>query len=299
MLLRPSRLCTWPPLACVATLTIAMGAVYLLAVRTQWGQYLDQQAYLTLLGTGASADLPHMVGLGSITDYRLWTVAAALIIGLGFVAGRCWSLLPLLLLPIAGILLAQFLRDEVLLRPDFVGDAWLSNTFPSGHAAAAAGCVAAIVRAAPRRVAPVLAILGVGWLTLVGQDLMVWGWHRPSDLIGSILLATALMHLVPPTRRHTYELGGRTVSGVRAGVWTAAAAATGPVVWSVGTGHVAVLPVGLIAAAAVASLVADGGATERRRIGRVAVGSDHQRIEPSRHTRAEQYHHRRAATGLN
>ena len=236
MLLRPSRLCTWPPLACVATLTIAMGAVYLLAVRTQWGQYLDQQAYLTLLGTGASADLPHMVGLGSITDYRLWTVAAALIIGLGFVAGRCWSLLPLLLLPIAGILLAQFMRDEVLLRPDFVGDAWLSNTFPSGHAAAAAGCVAAIVRAAPRRVAPVLAILGVGWLTLVGQDLMVWGWHRPSDLIGSILLATALMHLVPPTRRHTYELGGRTVSGVRAGVWTAAAAATGPVVWSVGTG---------------------------------------------------------------
>lgn len=35
--------------------------------------------------------------------------------------------------------------------------------------------------------------------------------------------------LVPPTRRHTYDLGPRAVSGVRAVVWTAAAA-TGPVV---------------------------------------------------------------------
>ena len=141
---RSSRLPTWPPLAWAATLTIAVGVVYLLAVRTQWGQHLDQRAYQTLLGTGESADLPHVVGLGSITDYRLWMVAAASIVGLGIVAGRRWSLPPLLLLPIAGILLAQFLRDEVLLRPDFVGDGWLSNTFPSGHAAAAAGCLSLI-----------------------------------------------------------------------------------------------------------------------------------------------------------
>jgi membrane-associated phospholipid phosphatase len=270
-----------------------MGVVYVVAVRTAWGQYIDQRAYRTLLGTGETADLPHVVGLGSITDYRLWTVAAALVIGLGLLAGRRWSLPVLLALPIAGILASQFLRDEVFLRPDFVGDGWLVNTFPSGHAAAAAGCVAAIVRAAPRRLAPVLAVLGAGWLTLVGQDLMVWGWHRPSDLIGSILVAAAVVHLVPATRGSGADHGSRTA------MWTAPAAAVVPVLWAVGTGHLAVLPVGLIAAAAVASLVADGGAVERGRVRGVAVGSHHQRIESPHLAGAQQYDHRRTAAGLN
>lgn len=279
-----------------ALLLAAMAGVYLVAVRTSWGQARDEQAFLTLRGTGATADVPHVVGLGSVTDIRLWVVSVALIIGLGLLARRRLSIVALLALPVIAILVTQFLRDELLMRPDFSGLSWAANTFPSGHAAAAAGCVAAIVRAAPRKLAPVLAVAGVGWLTLVSQDLMVWGWHRPSDLMGSILLAAALMHLVPgsparPGVPATTRLGIAAI--------TAVVAALGPLAWAVATDHLAVAPVGLAAAVAMASLVADGGPADRRGIAGVASRSYDQGIERSDRSRGQQNDYRRAAARID
>jgi membrane-associated phospholipid phosphatase len=295
MFMRSSRRPVWAAPVWVAFLALAAVGVYLLAVQTVWGQHVDQGAFLTLRGTGATADLPHVVGLGSITDYRLWVIAAVLVIALGLLAGRRWSLLVLPALPVVAIVLVQFLRDDLFLRPDLTGDGWLSNTFPSGHAAAAAGCVAAIVRGAPPRLSPLLAVLGVGWLTLVGQDLMVWGWHRPSDLIGSVLIAVAIMHLVPASASSNPRAGGHA----QRVLVTALVAALGPVLWALGTGHLAVLPVGLTAAVAIASLVADDGAAQRRRSRGVAVGAHHQRIELPGLSGTQQDHHRRASAGLD
>gem|GEM_PF-3409233 len=276
----------------VVSLTAAMIAVYLLAVHTAAGQRTDERAFLSLRGTGATADLPHIVGLGSVTDLRLWMVSAAAIIGLGLLARRRLSIVALLVLPVIGIVLTQFLRDDLLTRPDFEGLGWVTNTFPSGHAAAAAGCVAAIVRAAPRSLGPIAAVAGVGWLTLVSQDLMVWGWHRPSDLIGSVLLAAALMHLVPGSTPRGRRQGGNRLL---VGAITAVVAALGPLVWALVTGHLAVAPVGVIAAVAIASLVADGGAADRRRVARGAVGADHQRVERTDRAGGQQDHHGTAA----
>jgi membrane-associated phospholipid phosphatase len=295
MFMRSSRRPVWAAPIWVALLALAAVGVYLLAVQTVWGQRVDQSAFLTLRGTGATADLPHVVGLGSITDYRLWVAAAALVIALGLLAGRRWSLLVLPALPVVAIVLVQFLRDDLLLRPDLTGDGWLSNTFPSGHAAAAAGCVAAIVRASPSRLSPLLAVLGVGWLTLVGQDLMVWGWHRPSDLIGSVLIAAAIVHLVPASASSRRRAGG----GAHRVLVTALVAALGPVLWALGTGHLAVLPLGLTAAIAIASLVADDGAAQRGRARGVAVGAHHQRFELPGRSGTQQDHHRRASAGLD
>lgn len=279
-----------------ALLVAAMAVVYLVAVQSAWGQARDQQAFLTLRGTGATADVPHVVGLGSVTDVRLWVVSVILIVGLGLLARRRLSIVALLALPVVAILITQFLRDELLMRPDFSGLSWAANTFPSGHAAAAAGCVAAIVRAAPRRMAPVLAVAGVGWLTLVSQDLMVWGWHRPSDLLGSILLAAALMHLVPgaPIKPRSTGSGRFGVAAI-----TAVVAAVGPMAWAIATDHLAVAPVGLVAAAAMASLIADGGPTDRRRIAGVASGADHQGVESPDRARGQQYDHRRVTAGID
>lgn len=286
-----------PSLVWSALLVALMAGVYLIAVQTPWGQNLDQRAFLTLRGTGATADVPHVVGLGSVTDVRLWLVSIVAIVGLGLLAGRRLSIAPLLALPVVSILITQFLRDELLTRADFDGFSWAMNTFPSGHAAAAAGCVAAIVRAAPRRIAPFLAVAGVGWLTLVSQDLMVWGWHRPSDLLGSILLAAALMHLVPGATSGASwgsAMRGRTFIAVL----TALAAAVGPLLWAVATDHLAVAPVGLVAAVAMASLVADGGPADRRRVSRVARGTDHERVKPSDGARGQQYHRGRITAGI-
>ncbi|HEY9313611.1 phosphatase PAP2 family protein [Williamsia sp.] len=272
------------------SLLVAFVAVYVVAVHTEVGQRADQRAFLSLRGTGATADLPHVVGLGSVTDLRLWLVSVVAIIGLGLLAHRRLSIVVLLALPVLGILLTQFLRDELLTRPDFDGLGWVTNTFPSGHAAAAAGCVAAIVRASPRSLSPVAAVAGVGWLTLVSQDLMVWGWHRPSDLIGSVLLAAALMHLVPPSRARG---SGENYNRMLVGVITAAVAAVGPLVWAVTSGHLAVAPVGLAAAVAIASLVADRGPADGRGVARGAVGTHHQRVEYTDRSGGQQDHHGR------
>ncbi|GAB2663333.1 hypothetical protein GCM10027169_27230 [Gordonia jinhuaensis] len=191
-------------IAGAVVLLAAMVAVYVVAVRTAAGQRLDERWLLTLRGTEAHNDLPNAVGLGSVTDPRLWVVAILAIVALGLAARRRLSIIVLLILPVAVIVCARLLRDGLLTRPDLIASQFPHiNTFPSGHAAAAAGCVAAIIRAAPRVVQPLIVLAGTMWLTLVSQDLMVWGWHRPSDLIGSILLAGALAILVPNSPSRT------------------------------------------------------------------------------------------------
>ncbi|SIS16464.1 phosphatase PAP2 family protein [Williamsia sterculiae] len=238
-------------------LLAAMVGVYVFCVRTVRGQDLDERAFLTLRGTGAHNDLPSEVGLGSVTDPRLWLVAVAAIIVLGLLARRRLSIIALLVIPVVVILLARLLRDVVLLRPDLINSQFPdANTFPSGHAAAAAGCVAAIVRAAPRPLQPLIVAAGAMWLTLVSQDLMVWGWHRPSDLVGSILLAVAVVMVVPNSRT---TLVGTPLHAITLAV----VASLPPLAWSIYIGKPVVAAVGICAAAALSVLLL-GTRTRRR-----------------------------------
>jgi len=78
-------------------------------------------------------------------------------------------------------------------RPELL-DLDAQNTFPSGHMAVFAVLVAALLWAVPRTARAVLAVLGAGLLGVVSWQLLEFGWHRPSDLLG----AQALVHAVVP-----------------------------------------------------------------------------------------------------
>lgn len=238
-------------------LLAAMTVVYLVTVWTTAGQHVDQRVYEAMYGADSWRDLLHRVGFQRVTDPRLWLIAAVVVIVLGLLARRRGSIIALLVLPALGVVVARMLRTEILPRPELLDIARAAfNTFPSGHTAAAAGCVAAAIRAAPRVVAPVVAVVGAMWTTVVGQGLMEVGAHRPSDIVGSLFMVGAAMILVPDSTR----------SGVPPGVaaLTAVVAAIGPVVWAVHTGHLVLAAIGVVAAGVFALLTAGIGTPARR-----------------------------------
>ncbi|MGJ0119709.1 phosphatase PAP2 family protein [Williamsia sp. MIQD14] len=238
-------------------LLAAMAVVYLVTVWTTAGQRVDQRIYESMYGADTWRDLLHRVGFQRVTDPRLWLLAAVAVIVLGLLARRRGSIIALLVLPALGVVVARMLRTEILPRPELMDIARAAfNTFPSGHTAAAAGCVAAAIRAAPRVVAPVIAVVGAMWTTVVGQGLMEVGAHRPSDIVGSLLMVGAAMLLVPDSTR----------SGVRPPIaaLTGVLAAVGPLVWAVYTGHLVLAAIGVVAAGVFALLTAGIGSRARR-----------------------------------
>lgn len=89
--------------------------------------------------------------------------------------------------------LAQVLKHGLLDRPALVsiGD----NTFPSGHMTTFAAVTFAMLLVVPARIRTGVALVGVLVLSVVGTLLLRLGWHRPSDVLGAILLVTCVSAL--------------------------------------------------------------------------------------------------------
>lgn len=92
--------------------------------------------------------------------------------------------------PAVAIVASQLLKSEVLGRPELLTFG-AENSFPSGHMAVFASIVGAAVFAAPRRIQALVAVAGSVLLSVVGTQLLGFGWHRPSDVLGALALAVA------------------------------------------------------------------------------------------------------------
>lgn len=88
------------------------------------------------------------------------------------------------------ILSSQLLKRQLLDRPElFELDA--ANTFPSGHMTVFTVLVAAIIWAVPTASRALVTIGGAVLLSAVGWQLLAYGWHRPSDVLGAVALGVA------------------------------------------------------------------------------------------------------------
>lgn len=221
----PSRL-----VVAVITTVVALGlaaAVYGIAVWTSGGQIVDQYVLDAVRRASAVAYVPRPLTVAFVTDPRLWVGAAALaaigsgipaIVGRARIGVALARTFALLVFPLIIVVLVRYLREYVLVRPQF--HSWIeetSNSAPSGHAAAVSSCVVVLIAASPKWIRPVVAALGGSWAAVIAFGLVADGWHRPSDIVISVLIVIGLGALLPdpysefPTPRGAWAFSAAAV----------------------------------------------------------------------------------------
>lgn len=90
-------------------------------------------------------------------------------------------------------LTTQVLKQVVLDRTDLLGGLFypLPNSFPSGHATAAASIAVGLLLVLPPLLRAPSVILSAVVVAVVGISTLIAGWHRMADAIGGVFVATA------------------------------------------------------------------------------------------------------------
>ena len=180
----------------------AVLAVYLLVVRTRWGQELDER---TLLGGDVISHLRadqadrllRIVGIGTLA------LSMALIAAVAFLRRRPRLALLSASSVAVAVLVTELLKLVLLSRPELVATMLNDgrNSFPSGHTTVGMSVALAALLVVPARLRLVTA-LGAGALGgAFGVAVVAAGWHRPSDAIGSFLICLAVAALTAITIR--------------------------------------------------------------------------------------------------
>ncbi|WP_151523372.1 phosphatase PAP2 family protein [Serinicoccus kebangsaanensis] len=174
----------WPrPLGLVVGAIAAFGAVYAVAVLSTTGQRVDSGLMDAVTVTGAQHQL-----LDSVLPNPY--VLLALALGVGVLASLHRPRTGLAVLVSVPVLVASTQVLKALLPRPQLADPWLmSNSLPSGHTGAAAALALALLLVAPRAWLPVASVLGAGLTVWMGALVVMLGFHRPSDVVASVLLA--------------------------------------------------------------------------------------------------------------
>lgn len=159
-------------------------ATYVVAVRTSAGQRADTQVMehlvVALERPGWAVEALHLVGPLSVL------LGLAALVGIAMLtrgADAAWTVAITVVATVAAAALLKELLDRPAL-PDVA-----PNSFPSGHVAAVAGLAVAAYLLAVRVLRPVVLLLGVAAVGVTGLATVALGWHRPSDIVASALLA--------------------------------------------------------------------------------------------------------------
>ncbi|HEU4736832.1 MAG TPA: phosphatase PAP2 family protein [Solirubrobacterales bacterium] len=142
-------------------------------------------------GTGAES---LATGLVRLADPPALLLFLALATAVGLLRRRPAAVVAAIVV-VAGANLTTQLLKVALAHPRFQAAlgadqiAW--NSFPSGHATAAASAVAAFAFVLPASLRPALAALGACLVAAVGCSVMILSWHYPSDVLGGLLVVAA------------------------------------------------------------------------------------------------------------
>jgi len=97
------------------------------------------------------------------------------------------------------------------------GNPFEPNTFPSGHATAAASIAVAYAFVVPAALRDVTLTLGAAFALAMGASVVAIGWHYPSDVLGAYLVVAcwgsavlAAMRAIPPRGPRGVSVNPRT-----------------------------------------------------------------------------------------
>ena len=186
---------------------IAGGAAYAVGVLNRLGQRAEASV---LRAADFTTNPPPPLNLVSVP-----AVALALVL----IAGLAWGMHGLRrgvrILVVSGVaIIASQLLKPWLTRPQlFEIDA--ANTFPSGHMTVFVVLVGAMIWAVPERWRDLTAALGGALLAIVAWQILAYGWHRPSDVVGAVALGVAIFALTSTIVGATEGSAERPAWGIR------------------------------------------------------------------------------------
>ncbi|MEL4356619.1 MULTISPECIES: phosphatase PAP2 family protein [unclassified Luteococcus] len=176
------------PLLLAAACGFSMLACWRFFVATGRGQMLDTASYL-----GASIGHTHVAdrlqGVLEVVSVGVIALAMLVVAMVAVLRGRWMLALEAATVVACANLSTRVLKYHLLYRPfllDYKGIA--HNSFPSGHTTAAGSAMVAALLVAPRRLRPLVAVLGSGVMMLFGYGTLAAHWHRPSDVVGAYLV---------------------------------------------------------------------------------------------------------------
>lgn len=192
----------------------AAAGVWWLGVRTANGQNFDDEVWLRLNTSLPSwlRSLVHLLAVSS-TVIAISVVFALVGIVVAAVRKRWWLLGQLVVF--AGLCYGSSLLKGVLPRPYLQNiNSSASNTAPSGHTLLAAAAVVVLVCAVPRAWRAACAAVGSAYTLLVALSLVAGKWHRPTDVVMSLLIVGgwALLVLACTRTSGMDEIGTRSAS---------------------------------------------------------------------------------------
>ena len=156
--------------------------------------------------------LVHLLAVSS-TVIAISVVFALVGIVVAAVRKRWWLLGQLVVF--AGLCYGSSLLKGVLPRPYLQNiNSSASNTAPSGHTLLAAAAVVVLVCAVPRAWRAACAAVGSAYTLLVALSLVAGKWHRPTDVVMSLLIVGgwALLVLACTRTSGMDEIGTRSAS---------------------------------------------------------------------------------------
>jgi membrane-associated phospholipid phosphatase len=179
---------TVSPLLLAALAVAGTYAVHRLFVGTPLGQAVDTEALL-----GGDFDHPRVseVLTRTLDATRLASLAVVCLAAAAFgvIRRRLDLAVAAGFVVVASNLVSQQLKAH-LGRPDLDGFP-APNSWPSGHATAAACAAFVLVLVFPRALRGTVGLAGAGYVAIVSVATVWAEWHRPSDVVGSLLIVLA------------------------------------------------------------------------------------------------------------
>lgn len=166
------------------------------AVGTARGQRLDE---LILLAAQADQSPMTTVIFPVLNTVTVPVIVTALVIAaiIALIQQRTSMAVHIVVLVAGAAATSQILKRLLVQRVLLADNLQVTpNSFPSGHTTLAAAIAVALTLAVPRAVRGPVAIAGAAWTAIAGIGTIAGGWHRPSDVLGALLVVGAWSFLV-------------------------------------------------------------------------------------------------------
>lgn len=164
--------------------------LYWLAVNTMQGQIIDSAMLYVELGANGREIFASLLLNKSTEFFVIVGILLIVIIGvgkrkyvdIGFIIGAI----------LVSNVATQILKHYVLVRPDYSILYTIKNSFPSGHVTLITSVMFGLVLILPTIYRGKFSVIASMFIWVFGQAVCLAKWHRVSDVVGAILLTTAV-----------------------------------------------------------------------------------------------------------